>query len=245
MIWTGAVRYGKVRNKDIFLEIFMSYRRYNLKLTGETPILMHGENLEFAEKVQRWQHLNKTKGGKAVKGDDRYPAWKWMGCLYADPINGTIGVPSDNMMSILRTAATKIQLKGNKTFKQISQAGILVNEIQWPLLINGNTVTMKDFDHLLNEDFDFDKHIEVMSKLGIELFVKGVKIGDKRHIRVRPRFNNWEASGSITVTDDLITDDIFRTMIRLSGTYVGIGDWRPSSPKSGSFGRYTAEVTEC
>ena len=49
--------------------------------------------------------------------------------------------------------------------------------------------------------------------LGFELFAKGAKIGQSKHIRVRPRFNAWSASGTITVFDDSMEDRLRVTMV--------------------------------
>ena len=34
---------------------------------------------------------------------------------------------------------------------------------------------------------------------GFMLYVKGAKIGQSKHVRVRPRFDRWSATGTINV----------------------------------------------
>jgi len=64
-------------------------------------------------------------------------------------------------------------------------------------------------------------------------------------VRVRPRFDNWSCGGTVTVFDDMITTDVLKNILTFAGTYAGLGDWRPSSPKSpGPFGKFTAEVKQ-
>jgi len=97
---------------------------------------------------------------------------------------------------------------------------------------------------LANEE-DFNKHVARANELGIELFVKSVRIGQSKNIRVRPRFKNWKAKGSITVLDDTITIDLLKRFLECSGMLCGLCDWRPSSPRSpGPFGKFVATVTK-
>jgi hypothetical protein len=77
------------------------------------------------------------------------------------------------------------------------------------------------------------------------LFVKRARIGNAKHVRVRPRFDSWSVSGTLTVLDDSITTDVLERILTHAGAYAGVGDWRPSSPKSpGPFGRFTSTVKE-
>ena len=73
--------------------------------------------------------------------------------------------------------------------------------------------------------------------------MKRAKIGQAKHIRIRPIHGaGWSISGTIAVTDDSLTPHI-ETLWELAGRHVGIGDWRPSSPSSpGPYGCFTAEV---
>jgi hypothetical protein len=62
---------------------------------------------------------------------------------------------------------------------------------------------------------------------------------------VRPRFSRWSCSGTITVLDEMITEDVLRNILVFAGRYSGIGDWRPSAPKSpGPWGKFSVELKE-
>ena len=81
--------------------------------------------------------------------------------------------------------------------------------------------------------------------LGFELFVKRAKIGKAKHVRVRPMFRNWEAEGTLTVLDEEasgLKHANLQRILDLAGAMVGLGDWRPSSPTPGCYGRFTAQV---
>ena len=220
----------------------MMNRQYAVTLTGVTPLLMHFDNLDWADYMKRWQK-DPANRSESVAGDDRSPAWTWIGSLYHEA--GLVVVPADNLMTVLREGGKRCPTgKGQATFKAQSQSGIVVNESAWPLEVNGTRVPMKTITALKTER-DFEAHKECVEKLGFSLFVKRAKIGTSKHVRVRPRFDNWSASGTLTVFDDMITTDVLKNIMTFAGAYAGLGDWRPSAPKSpGPWGKFTATVIE-
>lgn len=217
-------------------------KRYAIKLTGETPLLMHQDNLAWAEAMNKWR-LDPANKKLSVAGDDRTPAWRWIGCLYIE--NGKVVVPSDNLMTVLREGGKKVQTgKGQESFQRYTQSGVIVDQSSWAVIVNGKEVPYAPIKALIGET-DFEKHLSTAEGLGFELFVKRAKIGTAKHVRVRPRFDNWAIMGTITVLleDDFFTSQILENILQIGGAYCGLGDWRPSSPKSpGSFGKFTVEV---
>jgi hypothetical protein len=222
----------------------MKARRYKIKLIGETPLLMHQDNLSWAEIMKKWALDPANKKG-SIAGDDRSPAWRWFGNLYIE--NNTIVMPADNLMTMLREGGKRCPTgKGQMTFKAQTQSGIVVDQGYWPLVVGdkGDPISVAALRGMLEEE-DFSKHEEAVKALGFELFVKRAKISQAKHVRVRPRFDNWSCEGSITVLDDQITTDVIRNIVTFAGVYAGLGDWRPSSPKSpGPYGKFNAEVKE-
>jgi len=57
--------------------------QYQVTLKGLTPLLMHSDNLAFSERVTAWQKAPENKANSKA-GDDRSPAWTWIGYLYHD-----------------------------------------------------------------------------------------------------------------------------------------------------------------
>jgi hypothetical protein len=218
----------------------MYEKKYHVELTGVRDSLMHQDNVEARDALEEWRkHPDNKKLSKA--GDDRSPAFTWLSYIYND--GELVGWPSDNLMTMIRDAATLVPSSGKKTFKGQSQSGILVNEIQWPLMVHGKEIPWGPLAGLDGET-SFEKHKAVVKKLGFELFVKPAKIGQSKHIRVRPRFSNWTCAGTLTVFDEMITDRVLQTIFDSAGRYIGLSDWRPKSPKSpGQFGLFTAKVT--
>ena len=217
-------------------------KHYKITITGAGELLFHADNISFGERVKRWLK-DPANRDKSVAGDDRSPAWTWIGCTYQN--QGLVVIPSDNLMTVFREGGKRVPTGSRGgTFKAATQSGILVNEIAWPLLINGAEVPFAPIAALASEE-DFTKHEEVAVRLGFTLFVKRAKIGTAKHVRVRPRFSNWSATGTVMVTDERIDKVVLHDILAQAGRYAGIGDWRPSSPKSpGPFGTFTATVEE-
>ncbi len=217
-------------------------KRYNVTLHGETPLLLHKDNIAWGERVQAWTK-DPMHRKESVPGDDRSPAWTWLGYCYHD--GDVVGLDADNIMSLLRDAGTKVPAaKGRGSMKAQTQSGLLCNEILWPIKVQGATVPWRPL-HALKDESDFAKHVEVAEARGFELFVKRAKVGNNKHGRVRPRFEGWTASGSLTVLDESINRPLLDSILQIGGLMVGLGDWRPGSPKKpGLFGRFSVEVQE-
>ena len=215
--------------------------RYEVNLTGAAPLLLHADDLAWRAELDKWLAVPEHK--KASKaGDDRTPAWKWIGYCYHD--GHVLGMPSDNLMTAMREGGAQVPTgKRGGTYKKQSQSGIVVDQLIWPLAgAIGEVVQYEPIKALLTEK-DYEKHEEAVKPLGFWLFAKGAKVGQSKHVRVRPRFDTWSCSGTVTVVDETITAEILQTILDMAGMYCGLGDWRPSSPsKPGPFGRFRADV---
>ena len=218
----------------------MKARTYRVTLTGASPLLMHGCNIKAGEEVRRWSKdpMNKKV---SVAGDDRSPGWTWIGYCYHDGKQLTID--ADNLMTMLRDGGSKCPaVTGKGSMKRQTQSGIMVNEIGWPLLVNGAPIPWAPIEALKTCD-DFEEHESAVEKMGFTLFCKRATVGMAKHVRVRPRFNEWAATGTLTVLDEQITTDMLKMILKHAGFYCGLCDWRPGSPKCpGQFGRFEAEV---
>lgn len=214
----------------------------NVEITGTTPLLMHRDNIEWADAMELWKKDPKNKAASKA-GDDRTPPWRWIGCLnYDHPVTGVVTVPSEYIMSSIMGGATQVPTgKGKATFKSQSQSGLLCSEFHWPLMVDGKTIKMRDIQALRTLE-TFREQMEGAELLGFSLFPKRAKIRDTKHLRVRPRFDRWSVSGQIVIVDPQITLDILSTILDISGRLKGLGDWRPGSTKPGAYGMFTARV---
>lgn len=215
---------------------------YRVTITGTQPLLMHADDIEWADEMERWK-LDKDHKKLSKAGDDRTPAHRWIGSLYRDEA-GEVVMPTENLMRCLMEGGAMVLVPGGrsgKTFKAQTQSGIMPRALGWPLLVSGKRIDGKPIEALLGEK-DFSVHKETVETLGFSLFVKRARIGASKHVRVRPRFDSWQASGDLVVVDEQITEAVLTDIFEMAGTYKGLGDWRPSSKTPGTFGMFTARI---
>lgn len=217
-------------------------RNYRVTITGKTPMLMHHDNIEWADFMTTWKDdpANK-KSSKA--GDDRTPAWRWLGCCYHD--GSVLAIPQANIMRSIMEGGAMVPVPGGKmgkTFKSQTQSGMMCVEESWPLLIGGKTIPWGEVEALKDEG-DFTKNRTAARELGFDLMVKRAKVGTSKHIRVRPRFEaGWQISGTLAVWDDQITEQSLAQILEYAGQYKGIGDWRPGGKTPGPYGMFEAKI---
>lgn len=216
-------------------------RTYRVTLTGTSPLLMHKDDIDWADKMDIWKLKASQTKGMSKAGDDRTPAWRWIGCVYSD--ESVLAIPADNLSRCFMEAGAAFLVPGakNKTFKEQTQSGMVPGEMGWPLLVAGKPIEVGAINDLMKNE-NFTEHREAVVKMGFSLFVKRAKVGQSKHIRVRPRFNRWSASGTILVWDPQITEGVLRDILQFAGSRKGLCDWRPSSKTPGQFGRFTADV---
>lgn len=156
-----------------------------------------------------------------------------------------MGIDSDNLMTMLREGGARLKTGNkNETYKKQTQYGLFVDQIQFDLLVSGKKIPVAPINEYIG-NMDFYAHESFAEQQGFELFVKRSKIGQTKHVRVRPMFRDWTAIGSITVIDEEqsgLTRDVLQRVLDLAGGMCGLGDWRPSSRTPGSFGKFTATL---
>lgn len=218
-------------------------RSYKIALVGKMPALMHADNIEWSDAMDRWKaDVKNKKGSKA--GDDRSPAYRWLGSLYHD--GQVIGWPNDNLMRCFMEGGAMVPVPGGKngkTFKAQTQSGMLVEGTHWPLLVDGKPIAVAPLLALQAEP-DFTEHQKFVESCGFTLYLKRAKIGQSKHVRVRPMFETWSAAGVINVWDDQITKAALQDIVTQAGLYKGLGDWRPGGKTPGPYGMFTATVSE-
>ena len=217
--------------------------QYRITLEGLTPLLMHNDNLGFTERVMEWRRAPENKE-LSTSGDDRSPAWTWIGYLYHD--GNHIGISADNIMTMLREGGAKVSTgKGKSTYKKQTQSGVMLDQQQFEIYVNGGRQVPLDQIRGLIGVTDFTRHLDLAEKLGFELLVKRAKVGRAKHIRVRPMFRQWSAVGTLTVLDSELTgltQPVVELILNQAGALCGLCDWRPSSPASGTFGKFKPKI---
>lgn len=219
-------------------------KQYQLTLEGITPLIMHADDYKFSDNLRVWRSEPANKK-KSVSGDDRSPAWAWLGYLYHDGKH--VGIPSDNFMTMLREAGQKTPTgKRNQSFKTQCSAYVTLDGEQLNLEVNGSPIEIKPIWDSLIENEEFHEHKEIVDQHGFELFIKRAKIGSAKHLRVRPMFRNWTATGSFTVIDESASGlnmKILDTIFSHAGATIGLCDWRPGGSTPGPYGIFSHKLT--
>lgn len=214
-----------------------------ITITGKSALLMHADNIQWADDMEAWRK-NPANKSKSKAGDDRTPPWRWIGCLnYDDPKTGVVTIPAEYIMRAIMGGAAEMPTgKGQKTFKAQSQSGIVCVNEHFPLLIRGKVIKMADVQKCMAMK-TFKEQIDAAQELGFSLFVKRAPIGKTKHVRVRPRFDNWSIVGDLLIADEAITKNILLQILKIAGSTKGIGDWRPGARTPGPFGIFDVEVS--
>lgn len=213
-------------------------KSFRFTLTGFMPLLMHADNIEGSDELSAWRKQPSNKG-LSVPGDDRSPAWTWQTYCYHD--GDHVVMPSENVMVALRQAGAQMILKGNKTYKEATQSGLLISTEACEFRSAGKQIKWSDI--LAMREKSFAEQSAACKKMGFELFVKRAKIGSSKHIRVRPKFGNWTVSGEINILKPEINAEILQQLFELAGK-AGLCDWRPAGKTPGPYGQSDAVVTE-
>ncbi|WP_156374690.1 hypothetical protein [Pseudorhodoferax sp. Leaf274] len=204
---------------------------------------MHWDNIDWADEMEDWKNNPENKKNSKA-GDDRTPAWRWIGSMYHDGQH--VAIPADNLMRCMMEGGAQVLVpggRGGKTFKSQTQSGMMVDAAYWTLGSAGAAIPMSSVNALLKEN-DFKAHRKTAEQLGFSLFVKRAKVGTSKHIRVRPRFDQWTASGTLSVWDEALTEKVLIDILHYAGRYKGLGDWRPGGKTPGSFGMFSAKVKQ-
>ena len=212
---------------------------FDFELVGLTPFLGHADDVEAADDLEAWR---KDPGNKSLSkaGDDRSPAWTWLTYAYHD--GEYLAMPQENIMASIMKAAANFTMKGQKSFKAESMASIVIPAEYCRLIGPKGQVSVEKLQAIAQRP-KFKEHADAVQDFGFKLFVKRAKVGQSKHVRVRPRFDDWRVEGQIDVDTNEIPEDTFRLIFEYAGNKCGLGDWRPSAPKSpGPYGRFTVKL---
>jgi hypothetical protein len=232
----------------------MAIRPSTLTLVGDNALILDRDNITFTEDILRWQ---KDPANKDLShaGDDRSPAWGWLGKLHYEDTTPErrVGVPMAMLGACVRDAAAMVPhptAGGKKTLKDISQSGILFNRPLYPLEVHRpgsadwDFVSYTDLYDKLRSEEDFVTQQAVAASLGVTLDVRRAKPQwNRSHVRVRPLFGPWQLQCDVTITDEILTPDLVERIFTLAGRYKGLGNWRPSVPKAGAYGTFSVRLT--
>lgn len=224
-------------------------KTFRFTLTGTTPFIMHADDVEHSDRMDAWKASVKSGANKVKSkaGDDRTPAFRWIGSLYRH--EDQVVLPAEcfirTMIDAGKSFGDSTGKTKNTTLKRAVVTDLVLHEANMPLHVNGKPIDIKGIADLERED-NFEKHKSWADKRGFTLHVKRATIGASKHVRVRPMFQKWQVVGTLSSDHpDFATADSIASLLNVAGTRVGFGDWRPSSPKvPGPYGRFKATVEE-
>jgi len=185
----------------------METRSYEIE--GRYPLLMH--NGRLADPMNAHSKALKSVTSKRGKTDEHHSEIsriEFIGSLYWN--DGRAYLPRDMLEAMLIEAGRK-----RKLGKQIAVGARLVADAVFDY--EGPTTP--------EELFESDAH----------RFVVGVRVGQQRVMRTRPRFDNWKATFSVAYDTEQVTLADLDDILRIGGEVIGIGDWRPK------FGLFTVK----
>ena len=214
--------------------------RYKFTLTGRSAMLMHFDDVQWSDEISEWRLDPKnTKKKGETSGDDRRPAFTWIGYAYHDGKH--LAMPSANLSGCLRRAGSRVPMGRMRTLKELAVSGIILEGEFLEFRNAGQLVPIAPINKLRDVP-EFKKHVDAVRSMGFDLDVRRAPVGMSKHVRVRPRFNEWSVSGTLEVYASEITHELLVSLFDQAGR-VGLGDWRPGSPKSpGPFGMYLSKL---
>lgn len=241
--------------------------QYLVKLDGKTALFIHQDDVTKADEVEDWRIDNPN----TKRGDDRCPSWTWLTYLYEN--NGMLVIPQINIMALFRDSGQKIPMKAvdetcktTASLKSETQSQLVI-EGDAVLKVNGKALkykTLQDIAMLEGNSSSeslgsarkdkqaasrrargaFALQCKAAQEVGIRLDVRRATIGQAKHVRVRPVCDVWSCEFPVIATGDIFTkQDNFERLLQMAGRFIGIGDWRPGSPKKpGPYGQFEPTV---
>lgn len=151
--------------------------------------------------------------------DDEYEKRTWRNRLHVTQ-DGRVEIPGSSFANAVKEAAKRLSIRmkgrGTATYTKSFEAGVMV--IDSVILPNQASDVPSD-----------------------RLFVPadGRPGGGRRVTKFFPRIDQWEGKVKFFVFDDVISEEVFRTVLSAAGQVVGIGRFRPQN--RGFYGRFTVQ----
>lgn len=182
----------------------MNLKKLTITMTGDTPMLMHGDKLADPTNPATLRHKELTK--QRTKTPEIHAAMaesEWLHSLYLSS-EGKVVMPPLNIRASLIGGA-----KLNKLGMAIKR-GVFFNP--------SDVIILKH-----NGPSDLKK----MYESGLFKDVRTVRVGTSRVMRCRPMFPEWSLSITISFDPDVISRRDLEMCFNNAGSYAGLGDFRP------------------
>lgn len=135
----------------------------------------------------------------------------WREKLHIDAA-GVVCIPGENIHESLKAGAkywgAKIPGEGQKTYTNLITSACVVESLSLGVPKDDETIV-----------FPFGRACNGTPS-------KGKSSGSKVY-KIRPMVRPWGGTFRLNVFDARLTPSVLRTVVEYSGTFVGLGDWRP------------------
>lgn len=187
----------------------MAWQTVQYKLTASAPILMH--NGQCADPLNKWAKAIKKISSKRAKTDADYEEMarlEFLAGLYLDK-DGPV-LPTKVIDGVVLAAAKK-----SKEGPVVKSGCFCLNHARL--------------------EYDGPRTADALWEDERFRFAALVRVQQARVSRMRPIFQDWSTVITLNVEDTLVDVARVDEWMRVAGTQVGLGDWRPQ------YGRFTAE----
>lgn len=188
-----------------------------VKVVGVSPLIL--QNGRCANPLDPFAKKMKSLTSKKNKTEDDLHAileTQWEAGLYFDPEIG-LYMPSENLYAGFYSAAKKHKL-GNKC-----SAVLFPEALGYPIVTENHQNLSKLRD---------DQRTR---------FIKTVVVQRAKTVACRPIFNSWKIDFDLEFERDTWDANEIKTVLQTFSSRIGMGVWRPSSPKPGSYGKFIIE----
>jgi hypothetical protein len=207
--------------------------RFKITVQGGR-LLMHNGRLALATDPYSRALAEAVKANKASQTDasfDETARAEFMGSLYYLPDGVGPCWPSDNLHTALKKAGAKRKKTGGRgSLKNAVASAIMFDNEMLPLAYRGYGAGTAPRD------------AEELWKDSNYRLIKPARVGAAKVPRCRPIFHEWSFEVTGLLDTEILDFADFKAVVTVAGQIIGLGDWRPE--KGGSYGKFTAEVTD-
>lgn len=193
----------------------MATKTMKVEIRGTTPLMVKsGRTVDEFDPMKRAIKAitdKKTKQTDADKMTVRRLEWE-AGLYYDDKLGPYI--PGWNIVRSIRDGAARVK-QGKAVL-----TGVVISDTKVPIRYDG------------------PRDLDGMYEAGMVDVRRIVNNGGGSTIRARPKWETWSLAFELEIDDSVISEADLLDAISKAGRFAGIGEYRPSSPKGGQFGRY-------
>lgn len=216
---SGKTHNKKMNTTDIEIEItgISGYIQHNGRLADETDLLS----------IARKQAQVDYKKNPTKENWEHFAKAMMLGGAYFSDDLG-VYIPEDCLRAMLVKAAAGVKMSGMKTYKSAAST-LAFENYGFSVLIDGKPLKNAD-SFIANPAYQF---------------ARIVTIGKSKVRSVRPILpKGWQSKIVISFLPSVIDGKTIVEIFSAAGLEVGIGDWRPSAPKPGPFGRFLVTAVD-